>query len=239
MHADPRPPVVLLAEDDPISREFLASALHACGVAAEVLNDGVQVLEFARTHACSLLILDQNLPGLTGTEILRQLELASRATRSERAPAIAITAAPDELSPQLLAAGFAEVLPKPITGAAIRAALQRHHQLPVAVLDDDAAIAACGSPDVGRRLRRLFLDQELPAVLAEFDARRDDLARLRPTLHRLRASCGFCGAPELAGAAAALHRALVAGEPASGAAARFRAQLARTMAALRAKLDAE
>ncbi len=239
MNTDARPPLVLLAEDDPISREFLGEALAACGVAVEAFADGTGALEFARTHACTLLILDENLPGLSGTGILAQLDLAGLATGTPRPPAIAVTAAAEDAAPRMLGVGFAEVLPKPITGAALRAALRRHLQLPATVLDDAAAMAACGSEDAGRRLRRLFLDQELPAVVAEFERCRDDLARLRPTLHRLRASCGFCGAGELAGATATLHRALVTGAPTADAAARFRAQLARTMSALHAKLDAD
>lgn len=231
--------VVLLAEDDAVSREFLAATLRGCGITVEAFADGASALEFARTHACSLLILDQNLPGMRGTDILAQLDLAADAARRPRVRAIAITAAADETAAQLLAAGFAEVLPKPIEGAALIEALERHGQLRALVLDDSAALAACGSAVIGTRLRRLFLDQELPAVSAEFERCRDDLAALRPTLHRLRASCGFCGAAALAGAAAALHRALAAGDPTAHAAASFRAQLAATITALRAKLDAD
>lgn len=239
MPAETSPFQVLLVDDDTISREFLSAALRACGASVAAFAEPDAALEFAQTHACNLLILDQNLGGSTGADLLARLDHVARATGAPRAPALAITAAAEANAPELVAAGFAEVLPKPITGAALQAALQRHGCAPPAGLDDDAALAACGSADVGRRLRRLFLDLELPAIVDELDRCGEDFASLRPTLHRLRAACGFCGATGLAEAAAALHRTIGAGEPAAHAAAGFRAQLAQTIVALRARLDAE
>lgn len=229
---------VLLVEDDTISREFLAAALRSCGASVAAFAKPVTALEFTRTHASNLLILDQNLGQSKGSELLIQLDHVARVTGTPRAAALAITAAAETNAAELLAAGFAEVLSKPITVEALRAALRRHGHVPAAVLDDDNALAACGSAALGRRLRRLFLDLELPAIVDEFDRCGKNFDSLQPTLHRLRASCGFCGATELANAAAALHRAIAAGEPATHAGAGFRAQLTETIAALRAKLDA-
>jgi CheY-like chemotaxis protein len=237
MNTDAGPPLVLLAEDDVVSRAFLTAAIGACGVTVQAFAAGPPALEFAQTHRCSVLILDQNLPGLAGSAILARLDAAARAAGIDRAPALALTADADDTTRRLLAAGFAEVLPKPIGGAALHAALERHCKLPATTLDDAAALAACGSADVGRRLRRLFLDQELPAVIAEFERCGSNGSRLRPTLHRLRAACGFCGATGLADAAAALHLAIATGKPTGAAAASFRAEINRTLAALRAKLD--
>jgi predicted trehalose synthase len=65
---------------------------------------------------------------------------------------------------------------------------------------------------------------------------------LRPTLHRLRASCGFCGARALGHASAALHSAL-AGDADAGrtqaALAAFLDALSTTRTALNASLAAE
>jgi HPt (histidine-containing phosphotransfer) domain-containing protein len=66
---------------------------------------------------------------------------------------------------------------------------------------------------------------------------------LRPILHRLRASCGFCGAQTLAQACAALHRVLATTDArdheVQASLAAFRHALAETRAALRAALEGD
>jgi hypothetical protein len=124
--------------------------------------------------------------------------------------------------------------------ATLREALRRHGCGGDARLDDEDALRACGSATAVVRLRRLFAEQELPRVQEELDRIGGDLQLLQPTLHRLRASCGFCGARTLADASAALHYAIA--DPESGSAGvaldAFRVAVAETRAALHAQLDA-
>lgn len=225
---------VLLAEDDPISREFLIAGLRECGVDVTACANGNSALALARAGGWNLLLLDHHLPELSGAAVLAALR-----TDGTPPPAIAITADPDDGRAELLHAGFNEVLPKPLALAELRAAVQRYGA-DDAALDDDDALRACGSAQAVARLRRLFVEQELPAVLAEAERCRDNLQELRPTLHRLRASCGFCGARALGRASATLHRSLAGGGNAGQVQAAldaFLATLAATRAALRDQLD--
>lgn len=234
---------VLLAEDDAVSREFLREAIRACG--AEVMDcaDGAHALALARAQHWDLLILDHQLPAMTGDAILAALRGDHHAA-SHATPAIATSAAPDAATARLSRAGFAEVLAKPMDLATLRAALRRHGCIPPRPpLDDDGALRACGSPQAVARLRRLFAEQELPKVQSEFDRLAQDPQALRPTLHKLRASCGFCGAQALAQASAALHRVLATGtddgNAVQAALTAFRQALAETRAALHAELEAD
>lgn len=233
---------VLLAEDDPVSREFLCEAMRACGAEVTDCGDGPTALELARTRRWDLLVFDHHLPGCNGDAVLAALRIdpaaAARAT-----PAIATSAAGDVQTVPLLQAGFAEVLAKPMELEALRSALGRFGCRPAAAaLDDGDALRACGSPQAVARLRRLFAEQELPKVQAELEHAAHDLQTLRPTLHRLRASCGFCGAQALAQASAVLHRSLAGGagerelQPALTA---FRRALADTRTALHAQIEAD
>lgn len=225
---------VLLAEDDPVSREFLVEALRACGADVTACADGHAALDLALRGTWNLLVFDHHLPGLTGDAVLAALD-AKAATA--RPAAIAITAAADDETATLLRAGFAEVLPKPMPIATLRAALQRHGCRTNTALDDDAALRACGSEATVMRLRGLLVEQELPAILAELDAHAGDPESLRPTLHRLRASCGFCGASALADASSALHNAIAAAdaERLQAALSAFRDAIMETCAALQVK----
>lgn len=233
---------VLLAEDDPVSRDFLREAMRACGAEVTDCADGATALVLARSQAWDLLVLDHQLPGRTGDAVLAALR-DDPAALSRTTPAIATSAAPDSEVAWLLRAGFAEVLAKPMTTATLSEALRRHgctaSRTP---LDDNDALRACGSPQAVARLRRLFAEQELPTVQNELERLTHDPQALRPTLHRLRASCGFCGAQALAQASAALHRALATGaddNEVRTTLAAFRQVLVETRAALHAELEAD
>lgn len=200
---------ILLAEDDPISQVFLREAIQACGGEPTVCADGSSALAQARAGGWNLLILDHHLPGLDGDAMLAVLR-AELAPGGRLPPALATTAEPASTHARLLQAGFARVLPKPLALDELRAALE-DFGCRAAPLDDAAALRACGSPSTVERLRRLFAEQELPRIQHEFEQLGEDRQAFRSTLHRLLASCGFCGAVELAQASDALLGALTRG----------------------------
>jgi CheY-like chemotaxis protein/HPt (histidine-containing phosphotransfer) domain-containing protein len=213
-------PRILLVEDDPVSRAFLAAVLMALPARVETASSAAGAL------ACSsegprhdLWMLDAHLADAEGATLLARLRAAS-----PWVPAIAHTAARDTAGAAALrAAGFTEVLRKPIAAPALRAAVRRALRRPVAVAesspqwDDAVAMAALRNDgDHVGALRLLFLG-ELPAqrdAVASACAAGDHRSA-EAVLHRLRASCGFVGAVRLEAAVCALQR-----EPASAAALR-------------------
>lgn len=201
---------VLLAEDDTVSREFLCEAIRACGGDPVACADGLVALAHAREGKWGLLILDHHLPGMTGDAVLAALR--AEPGNIPLPPALATTAEPDGARAMLLDAGFAQVLPKPVSLETLRTVLASFG-CEANPLDDDDALRACGSLSAVERLRRLFTEQELPRVQDEFDRHAGDPQALRPILHRLLASCGFCGAARLARACSTLHDALTSDEP--------------------------
>jgi CheY-like chemotaxis protein len=224
---------VLLAEDDAVSQAFLCQAIEACGGTPSACADGPSALARARASRWDLLVFDHHLPGLAGDAVLAALR-SDPDGGSRLPPAIATTADPAGARATLLRAGFVKVLAKPLALEELRATLAEFGCHPNA-LDDDAALRACGSPSVALRLRRLFANQELPRIQSEIEAAAGDRQALRPMLHRLRASCGFCGATSLARASEALHDALTRGDPGRVEAA-F-ADFDRALGATRVALD--
>ncbi len=222
---------ILLAEDDPVSRSFLSEVARACGAEVTAVADGTAALAEARRRHFDLLILDHHLPGLHGDRILRALR-ADPAAPSRAAPALATSAAGDpSVAARLHAAGFAEVLPKPMAFDTLRNALRRFGCGPSSALDDEAALRACGSAQAMTSLRALFA-QELAALERELETLRNDATALDERLHRLGASCGFCGAIALAKACARLRDAQAKRDAFDAALAAFRDTLADTRAAL-------
>lgn len=73
------PPVpLLLVEDESKLATSLARQLGRAGYAADVAPDGETALEKARANEYHLVILDLNLPGASGFEVLRALREESR-----------------------------------------------------------------------------------------------------------------------------------------------------------------
>src|SRR5712691_13364261 len=64
---------ILLVEDETKVARFVARGLTADHFAVDTAADGTSGLELATTYHYDLIILDLMLPGLNGTEVLRQI----------------------------------------------------------------------------------------------------------------------------------------------------------------------
>ncbi len=205
------PPRLLLVEDDPVSAAFLREAATALPATVDVAGTLAEALACASTRHHDLYLFDANLPDGRGEALLHQLR-----ERGLYSPALAHTAArEDALRERLLAAGFVDVLCKPLAVADLHDALRYHLDLPppgrgkLPSWDDEAALAALGGQQAHLdALRDLFL-KELPGQRQRIEAAsvQGDEATIRAELHRLVASCGFVGAARLAAAVRDLQAA--------------------------------
>jgi two-component system copper resistance phosphate regulon response regulator CusR len=64
---------VLLVEDEEKVARFVARGLKAERYAVDVAIDGNNGLDHIRSYSYDLIILDLNLPGMSGTELLKQI----------------------------------------------------------------------------------------------------------------------------------------------------------------------
>jgi CheY-like chemotaxis protein len=226
---------VLLAEDDPISAAFLTEALQRLGMQVEWCADGEQALSLARSRYFSLLFLDCQLPGRGAKEIVLALRGDDGAC-SRDAPVLASSAdVCPRLESELRAAGCQDVLTKPLSIEDLEQALDRClSRTATALVDDQAGLKASGNDQNLQALRQLFM-QELDTLLVELPRLAEDPQALRERLHRLRASCGFCGAMVLSAACGPLAmRAESKGPQRKQALEAFRSALEETLDALRA-----
>jgi CheY-like chemotaxis protein len=212
----------LLAEDEPVSQHFLMEALALLDWRCSAASDGDAALALAQSRRFDLLVLDLNLPNISGPELLARLR-ADPGAASRDAPALALSADPDpELESRLRLRGFAAVGRKPITvdalGLLIGASVESVPRDPAAEpprlpdWDDAAALRAGGGQVAIVAALRELMRRELPAqrerILDAFE--RDDRSSLRAELHRLKAACGFCGAAALSEAIDQMHNGLPA-----------------------------
>jgi len=243
-------PQILLADDDAVSLRFLATALVELGCDATAVASGSAAIDACMHRPFDLLLLDRRMPDLGGAMLLHALREQHIDT-----PAIATSAELDALNrAQLQAAGYADALTKPITLDCLARALAAHlrgwhdprarattpvivHSDAAALLDDAAGLASVGGDRSILRALRGLLAGELEG-LCERLATLPSPTGLTDTLHRLRASCCYCGASALGDAASQLEIAVRANATNTHAEfMRFRDTCARTLAALSCKIS--
>jgi two-component system, OmpR family, response regulator len=226
-------PRVLVADDDPASCRFLCDCLRAMGVDAQACQDGVTALQLARAEVFDLLLLDCRMPGAGALQILTTLRQDAQAGSADSI-AVATTAELESHDRQpLLAAGFSDILIKPcgLTDLQRILALALPDRFGACVLDDHSALSTSGDTSTMRALR-LLLREELVLLQQELGDLSRDRAGFSERLHRLRSSCGFCGAAALSAQTVLLQQQLVQRDATPAALARFREALQATLLAL-------
>ncbi|MEO8810649.1 MAG: response regulator [Rhodanobacter sp.] len=231
-HGYPSGPRVLVADDDPGSCRFLAEGLRSLGATADTCVNGATALARAGDERFDLLLLDCRMPHGGALQILAQLRGDARAA-SRDSVAVATSA---ELATSerrgLLAAGFSDALLKPCTVADLQRVLAQAHVHGAAeALDDGAALSSSGDAATMHALR-LLLREELALLQRELDGLSRDPVAFGERLHRLRSSCGFCGATALARHVVLMQHQLPRDGATPAALASFRKAIDTTLQAL-------
>ena len=107
-----QPKRILVVDDNLPLRVMLAQVLERAGYVAFVADSGEAALEVARFDPPDLCLVDQNMPGMTGAELIRALRSSSD-ERLRRIPAIGLTGL-ERFAKDLVAAGALFALRKPI-----------------------------------------------------------------------------------------------------------------------------
>ena len=120
---------ILVVDDDAMSRRVLAQLLSAAGYNCRVSNDGSEALETIHARPPSLLLLDFDMPGLNGADVLRRLRLDEDPTVAQ-IPAIMLTAhGSDQSEVSCLQAGADDFVTKPVNASVLRARIETQLRL--------------------------------------------------------------------------------------------------------------
>jgi len=116
-------PKILIADDSPVQRQLLASFLSPKGFEAVFAVDALQAWMAALRSAPQLILLDINMPGGTGMEVLKRLRMS---TKTQHIPVIVVSGeenpATESMAQSLGAVGF---LHKPVGQEQLCAAMDR------------------------------------------------------------------------------------------------------------------
>ena len=104
---------IMVVEDNDLNRKLFCDVLKANGFDVEPVADGDSVLETARTCSPDLIIMDIQLPGISGVDLI---QAAKRDMGLRAIPVLAVTAfAAKGDEERIRAAGAAGYLSKPVS----------------------------------------------------------------------------------------------------------------------------
>jgi two-component system, OmpR family, sensor histidine kinase TorS len=194
---------VLVVEDHPVNQEVVLGFLATMGHQAEIASTGEVGLELLRQNRFDAVLMDVNLPGISGIETTRRLRALPELGWL---PVIGVSAhaQPQDLA-ACRAAGMDEVVPKPLTPEALAAVLDR-------LCGDGVGPAvrellADLGPTATRDLVRLMLERLQPEVQGIVEALQigtmDEVDR---RAHQLKGAIGNFALPALVDILATLSR---------------------------------
>ncbi|MGH9598961.1 MAG: response regulator [Terracidiphilus sp.] len=193
-------PVVLLIDDDLVSREVAATVLTMSGYSVHTAEGGEASLAMLKAGTClpEVILMDAQMPGLSGVALIAEL----RNHTAAQVIAISGSKTADEVS--AAADGF---LLKPFDAAALEDLLEKRRPRPAPEVSGDPVI----SPQTLAQLRGLMSESAIreiySAVVSDLTARiaaleaaiaAGDVAEIARIGHAIKGGCAMAGALQAA-----------------------------------------
>ncbi len=205
---------ILVVDDNTLNLTVATTLLANEGVIVDTAENGVEALQQVVSQQFDLVLMDLEMPGMSGIEVTRKIRQAQSGI--ETLPIIAITAhAFPEMRKEVFEAGMNDLLAKPYKPEQLNAMIARwcgksDAQQPSApppqpqavapqVYDRNAAISNVGGDEkTAQQLLQMFLEM-LPETIATITAAQHsaDLDALYEVLHKLAGSASIVGATAL------------------------------------------
>lgn len=116
---------VLVAEDHPVNRQYMAALLENLGHHAHFTADGQEAVLAVQQHDCDLVLMDLHMPVLDGLGATRAIRALSNRTAAT-VPIVALTAdALEQTRQRCLVAGMNDFLTKPVSPQKLASSLRR------------------------------------------------------------------------------------------------------------------
>ncbi|OON67595.1 hypothetical protein B0919_17365 [Hymenobacter sp. CRA2] len=187
---------VLLVEDNPVNQLLACSLLQEWQAPTEVATDGEQALQRARAKRYDVILMDIQMPGMSGLDVTAALR--REAGPNQHTPIVALTANALKTDVDTYPhAGFSDWLVKPYHEHSLYLVLARNTGRSAAAAAPPPAYGFEGlgklanDPAFIRKLQQLYVDN-VPRQLAQLDAalRAGDWATGSRLSHNLKSTFG-------------------------------------------------
>ncbi|BAF71586.1 response regulator [Sulfurovum sp. NBC37-1] len=117
---------ILIVEDQEANRMLLSIILENSGMTYEMANDGVEAVEKFKSGKFDLILMDENMPNMSGMEAVKELLKIENLEKRLHTPVISLTAnALKGDRERFLQAGFDDYLSKPVEPKSLMAVMAR------------------------------------------------------------------------------------------------------------------
>ena len=106
-----RPLCILHVDDHVLNRRLVDDILRGCGHRAVEAESGEKALDLLDCRLFDVVLMDINMPGMNGIEVVRRLRNSAGAARET--PVIALTSEISRTKADYLALGFNDLVAKP------------------------------------------------------------------------------------------------------------------------------
>lgn len=118
---------VLLAEDSPDNQFLIRAYVKEHPYSLEAVYDGIAAVEKAKAETYALILMDIEMPGMSGIEAMRAIREWEAEVGRKPTPILALTAHSGEAAKELInEQGFTAYLAKPVRKHAVLSALERY-----------------------------------------------------------------------------------------------------------------
>ncbi len=232
-------PQVLVVEDNRVNQQVAEAILRDAGAEVTCASSGAEALELLETRTFSIVLMDVQMPGMSGIEVTKRIRADGR---FRELPIVAMTArAMNDDRDACLAAGMNDYVSKPVRRELLLATMEKWclacakrrgaAQAVARSAAGEGSEASAGASEINRaRLDKLtggdaafvaeLAQSMLDAGTRQIDAidvalRVGDCGAIRLAAHTLRGAAGNVGAERVAKAAGLLEEAAKAGDAAA------------------------
>jgi signal transduction histidine kinase/CheY-like chemotaxis protein len=188
---------ILLVDDSDDNRLLILSYLKRINAAIDIAENGQIAVDFFRGRHYDVVLMDVEMPVMDGYEAVREIRRIEKETGALATPVLALTAhAFREMAAQGFAAGFTDLLTKPIRHVTLLQAVAKYGSAPIPVqVDEDMADIAPAYLEKRRG--------ELPIYRQALET--GDFDAIRGLAHKMKGTGTGYGFPRLTELGAALE----------------------------------
>ncbi len=134
-----RPLRILIADDHEFNRRAFTLMLEAASAEITAVEDGLKALDALAAFAFDVVLMDVNMPGMGGLDVVRQLRKVAGPNRAVAVIALTAAGSAEDIA-ACMKAGMNAFVTKPVEGAELFAAIEQ--VLSLDLIEDELALSA-------------------------------------------------------------------------------------------------